>query len=331
MKNLILHIGHSKCGSTSLQKFFGLNFQKKYISRNGESFIYAEIGPNGKILSKLSLDINGYMPMGSELKFDHPELKKILGSLEEKFEETDNLILSSEGWSNHNIITPYVKKAFESQSYKVKIFMVTRPQIEFLNSGWWQWGVWEYKLVENWVKSHTDNVNFFSRLSQWSIISNVEQINVCDISQDIFKSFLKSYSIEVEEISMPESSNIGTNIDLLRHIYNRKDFYGRTVHDPRIEFKLNEVLNLKRVDMPFVIDFDLSKKVLIKNQASNKSLIEMMKWPDKNLEQENIEKYLNVNYYESHNVEDIKDILKEDEGSKIFNDKVIDLYEKFFQ
>ena len=68
MKNLILHIGHSECVSTSLQKFFGLNFQKKYISRNGESFIYAEIGPNGKILSKLSLDINGYMPMGSELK-----------------------------------------------------------------------------------------------------------------------------------------------------------------------------------------------------------------------------------------------------------------------
>ena len=81
--------------------------------------------------------------------------------------------------------------------------------------------------------------------------------------------------------------------------------------------------------MPFVINNDLSKAVLESNQESNKNLIEMMSWPDKSMKQENFEKYLNINYYESYNVEDIKDVLKEDEITKIFNDKVVQLYNQF--
>ena len=241
MKNLILHIGHGKCGSTSLQAFFELNFKKKCFSDSGESFVYAKVMDDGKIHSGLSIKSNPYMTSGSGLNLQNPRLKEILASLEEKFQDVDNLILSSEGWSNHNVVSLEVKKAFESQNYKIKIFMVSRPQIDFLNSGWWQWGLWAYNSVELWVKSHKDNVNFFRRLHQWSVLDNIEQINVCDISQDIYQSFLKCYFIKVDGISIPNDANVGTNIKLLRHIYNRRNFYKRTTHAPGIEFKLNAI------------------------------------------------------------------------------------------
>lgn len=210
MRNIILHIGRSKTGTTSLQHFFNLNY--KWLYDNGYEYttIYRKNSAhhlfsrkiNRKALKNLSND---------EIKI---LIREVRNDILDNTSEDKTIIMSSEGMQACNPLI--IRRIFNEKYFNVKIVCYFRDQISFLSSSYTQ-GVHEALKThkpEEYVRSA--NPNYYEFISNWKfyfddvIVRNFSKNSL--VNGDIIDDFIET----VLHLKRPNRKKINANPSLTR-------------------------------------------------------------------------------------------------------------------
>lgn len=189
MRNIILHIGRSKTGTTSLQHFFNLNY--KWLYDNGYEYttIYRKNSAhhlfsrkiNRKALKNLSND---------EIKI---LIREVRNDILDNTSEDKTIIMSSEGMQACNPLI--IRRIFNEKYFNVKIVCYFRDQISFLSSSYTQ-GVHESLKIQNpedYVR--TSNPNYYEFITAWKnsfkdvVVKNFSKKSL--LNEDIVDDFIE--------------------------------------------------------------------------------------------------------------------------------------------
>lgn len=310
MKKLLLHIGAPKSGSSTIQSALGHHLTGKRGLKNnlGETIKYACLLKNDEVLIGPSLlkahsrSISNYIA-SDRLPDNVEDILKRLDKLEKSVEKDDVVILSNEGWANG--LSQSFKDALNRFSIPVEILFIVRAPVDWMNSSWWQWGAWSGLSLEDWIKSQMPSVDYYSQYEHWNGLDIVESINIYEISQGLIGSLENFLNLSADSLRIQNNVNVGTNFSLLRHLINNKEKYGRKVHDPQVEFKLNKLLNLPNYPPPFVIPHAMAKFIIKNTISSSKYILNKAQTEDRKIPTHVIAKYLDPDAYTTKDTTDL--------------------------
>jgi len=210
MRNIILHIGRSKTGTTSLQNFFYQNTE--WLYNNG--YEYPEIYRPKVAHHFLSRQFNR-----KALKsLTDTEIKKLIqdarNNILENTTSDKTILFSSEGMQACN--PKIIRRIFNEKYFNVKIVCYFRDQISFLSSSYTQ-GIHEsFKThhPEEYIRSA--NPNYYEFISGWKncfenlIVRNFSKKSL--INEDIVDDFLN----QVLSLRRPDKRIMNSNPSLSR-------------------------------------------------------------------------------------------------------------------
>lgn len=312
MKELIIHVGFSKCGSSSVQSFLTSN---PVIHSQETVFRYCCFDNKQQILTPESIKahengLTGYTNTIFNKDIDQFAIQ--LDKINQQYNDNDSIIISNEGLCNPGWLCEERIELLESLNVTIKIFAITRPYVEWLNSGWWQWGCWgDDAAVEKWIRIRALE-NFVNNLKQWLSLSNVSDYVVIDLSQQPIHSLLNFLSIPENEFDLNKIANRSSSADLLRYLVVNKHKLRRSTHAPGIEFLLNRELNHVGKKAPFVLSKNMVSKLIKENQDTSLELLDLLSWNNERVKDTVIEKYISeLPYQEEANNFCFDEFLKE--------------------
>lgn len=299
MKRLVLHIGAGKCGSSSIQSYFATHFADARVNMAGETVAYAAVMQNRVLIGRDLSQAQKESPYGyvSSVRMNEvrPDtLQANLAELKEKTPDVDIVLLSCEGWVHE--AKSEGAKLFAEIGVPVDLVLVVRPPVELMNASWWQWGVWTGLPLERWCKAQLSLVNFDAMLSSWMALGIGSRVRAIELSQNPIHQLLGFLGFEPADLPEAEVKNAATDARLLRHLIKNKIDYGRSVHQPAIEFRLNETLQLNAEKPPMVFSPALSRHVLQAVFESSKKTLDLVREGGA-VSEARVQKYLDVDHY----------------------------------
>ncbi len=279
---IFLHIGSGKCASSSIQQHFSYNPIQN-------SFAYGTIIPatgeiliGDKVIEDAKQRFTDYsFSFGNS--FANPDnLKKSLAKCAEKF---DTLLLSSESWLRQYEDFENNKEIFEP--YEVEIIFIIRPFVEWYNSAWWQWYVWDCPMerLDLFIDKHTDLINNYAndkRISwaitykQFSALDFVQKVHLLTLQKNIIEEIYSIMSIEYNELAKTVY-NESLSAEILHFLLQYKNF--RNVHSSPIDFILCRHLK-KRTKASWVLSENNIRLILAKSKRASLELAEFVKNED---------------------------------------------------
>jgi hypothetical protein len=240
MKNLYLHIGIEKTGSTSIQEFltrYNSELQKidyHYIGNGQSMYFLSCLGfnrGNKDILSSNGLD---------------NELDTFMECLIEN--EHKNIIISQENfWEGDPLKFKKIIKQYKNQ-IKFKVIIYIREQFSWFVS-WYQqilkevytfdksFNEWNYPL---------EYVNYLKKITNWKNVFEEKNVTVRlfeEAKEDngLIKDFLNSieisnFNLSTKELNLKNESLGSASVDFLRKINSLKN---KQMHDMAVSFLLN--------------------------------------------------------------------------------------------
>jgi len=223
-KKIFLHIGTHKTGTTSLQKFL-------YDHKNElklMSFYFPKIGIHQYSQHKLAFSLQDKHPLKNQLKLWEELVDKI------KKTECDNIIISSEEFSNidniDNII--YLKEVLKE--FDIKIIVYLRRQSDLVESIYNQqtkdWKSPRKEPIEFFINNDKLNLlckylDYFTFLDKWSSVFGIKNIIIRAYKKNVIKDFLNiiDCNIKVENkvffnINKSTSAKALETIRLYKHL-----------------------------------------------------------------------------------------------------------------
>lgn len=296
MKELILHVGYSKCASSSLQRFLCQN--PKLNTKRNKVYQYVIIDNKNNLISGNELKrkiTNSYDFYSSHISIHDPiSLDKALENIQEKYPSGESVILSCEALTANETGFEKMATIFENLQVPIRIFFLVRPQVEWVNSSWWQWGCWlENMDPDQWFLKYRKG-KMLDAIKKWDRLENVQECFVADISQDPINSFLEFLKIEKKFTQIPTKINSGSSPDLLRLLINNKALFQRTCHDSRIEDELNNFLDLKFFETPFFLSRGQVEEITVLNAKDHEILLTKFTHPKKKIPSLSFQKHISA-------------------------------------
>jgi len=229
---LILHPGHFKCGSTTIQDFLSINLHA--LEEKGIGIVNQdiEIGePKDKSWSKPYEYFEKMIFENKTLGDFQKKLVKLKQVANESKYHT--IILSEERLSDRRTLdgTIQVHEAIADIFNHIKVIYYIRRQDDFMLSAWQQWGHKEGKILEEYSKELQENgvANFLLNIQKLQGFYGKDNIVVSLlngetlIKGDLVTDFLSRIGIKDtgENFQRVDNSNKGINIlycDILRRI-----------------------------------------------------------------------------------------------------------------
>jgi len=276
---LILHVGAPKCGSSSLQ--VALSQDPDFESRSGERFRYAAIKADGRIVTGDTLrrsatgsivryEVSANTPELGEL--DETTLATTAGQLRDLVAGT-SIILSCEGWLERAADFDLLNLLRDVEA-DVEIVAFVRPQVDFLNAGWWQWGAWSPFPLNVWLyfADMADSWKWAKLLRAWSAVRGVTAIHARLASEDVVAGFFDAIRCDRAHGLRQNRSLPPVAVRFLqRHRELRPD-----PHSSDIDFVLGNALSDCVQPAPWVIPPDYATYVIEASKADNETLLDML-------------------------------------------------------
>jgi len=221
---LILHVGAPKCGSTALQS--ALSATPDLTDAGGTSLRYTawrQIGGRGTALYGRELSLMarasayGYLSwpnFGPQTPVD--AVFASLDRVRRKGLEAGHLpIASCEGWISRAALFAPVLARWGHPPVDVVAFV--RPVIEWNNSAFWQWGIWNVPSLDAWLHRSNLPYSFGADLEAWAQIPNV-RVRFAWVQPDAVAQFGQWYGVDVPRSETRNAASSPALVGvLLRH------------------------------------------------------------------------------------------------------------------
>ena len=288
MTTAILHIGLGKCGSSALQSALSANPVLK--DALGKTVTYAAITNTGRLLYGRDLTRSaeqnnfGYQACvrAALLNQLQPErIAQLAVQMEGLVQDGGSIFLSNEGWCNERSLfedTLILKRL----NLQCRVLVYVRPQVDWLNSAWWQWGAWTGLPFDHWFDRNLEKICWHDNLSLWGNVSGVDQVTIRLLPKDIGKDVC-----ELLDVSPLNSnrSNSGSSAVLLR-LFQRYRHLRPGPDDSSIEFILARHLRGKGSPTPWVLRPKLVEKIVNTTRECNIELLKLLDAQSRKIMQE---------------------------------------------
>ncbi|KMW58815.1 hypothetical protein AIOL_003795 [Candidatus Rhodobacter oscarellae] len=150
-----------------------------------------------------------------------------------------------------------------------------RPQVEFINSSWWQWGVWGNMPFEQWYKHRLRESKWDEMLVAMSALPVEHELHIGTCSENVVADFYAKLGVDPK----PELLNARTNETLSTAaisflLRNRK--YRPTPHANKADVILEDFAPFKAAPKPWCLQPHLVEEVIERNRESNLRLLELV-------------------------------------------------------
>lgn len=300
-RKIYMHIGFSKTGSSALQFFLNSN-PELHTSVSQEKLLYCAFNPDGGISSFKALAGLTKCPNGNYLS--HHEIAKTLDlsktkhDIDKIFSAGYTPMFSHEDWGLR--FDEFKKSNFFSElDCSAHMIVYVRPQVEWLNSAWWQWHAWGGKfstLTDVLGVSGCDHVSWADYITQWRNVPGVKCVTVRLQPQDIVDDFMSLLGIlKNPEIKYPGRINVSLSSTLIKLLLRNPGIRG--AHDSEVGSILSSILKFDG-DSPWIIDKKLAGEIISATHAGNLQLLSMLDEPSK-VVMENDPRWWNPDFYAS--------------------------------
>ena len=317
MKDLIIHIGLSKCASSTIQAYLGNN---PTLTFNNKSFKYVCFKPSGKpasdaeVMHETNVGLLGYC--SSNISRNTNIFKKQINHLKSDEYDDHDIIISNEDFGNKNFLTKDRADLFKSLNRRIKVVMFVRPFAEWMASGWWQWGFWEEDVsIDQWV-SKFKTFSYLDGLQQWLRNLDADEYYVSDISNNVLQRF-------AEIAGMPDpysalSKNRSSSAELLNFLI-KHPYLGRKTHNPRIEFYLNRNIKKDFTRAPFPLSRKNVEDIFTASVSESKMVLNEIKKTGQRVSEQRERSYLDPSVF----LEKVCDFDRQEFISKPINTDII--------
>lgn len=240
---VILHIGAAKCGSSSLQT--ALSARPCFTNPAGERFAYLATRPGRAPLEGTELSARANRsPFGAVTCQPAPTARALDDSFDPSLDRLRRLfslgispILSCESWAHQS-------KAFEDAAPfadlgPVDVVLFIRPAVFWLNSAWWQWGVWTDPPVQEFIEANLPLTDWAKHIAHWQKVPGVRRVIPRFSERGVTKEFFALLGLPPPQ--MPRfNSGLPTAVRLF---LLRQRRFRPGPHTPQIEFILARALS----------------------------------------------------------------------------------------
>lgn len=273
MAQIVLHIGFGKTGTSSIQR---------YLSRCGTDrigntrYVYCAFDHKGRVMLggriRRTAKINqvGYVSSTTRIPLDEAAVGRLGMELAGLLRQGRIPVFSQEDWGRKG--TLFVSM-LQTLSLKVRVIAFVRPQVDFFNSGWWQWWYWmdRFKHPEDVIgDGRFGFMRWFMHLDRWRAIPQVEHLDVLLYGRDSVSDFLEV--LETPAISS-ERVNIGLN-PLVLKVYNAVPLL-RGVHGARMDSLLSRWLSTGE-GPPWAVPYELAQRIVEGTRQDNLRLLSLL-------------------------------------------------------
>lgn len=276
-KRLILHIGAPKCGSTALQT--ALSNAAEFGTPLGEQFRYAVIDLRGSVHFGPSVRRRA---AGSPSQSASSANAKAIGKMSvvtrsalaftlNRLLSKTSVILSAESWIQH--ARDFADADVLSKiSAPIEAIAYVRPQVDFLNAAWWQWGAWSNKPFDQWMgPRHFAMCRWGELLEAWREAPNVKRVHVRLMADNVPGDFFNLIGCPPPENRIANRSLPGLALRFMqRHRHLRAG-----PHDSSMSFVLGRALEETSGGTPWVIPPELVERI-VRSMTKNNHLLRAM-------------------------------------------------------
>jgi hypothetical protein len=304
MRKAYFHIGFGKTGTSSLQSFLSFN-PLHYSPGSGETLLYCCFDNKGRIFTKKELQKRA---ANSPLKYvsSYPAITKLTGeirtqALDALWEEGYTPVFSQEDWGRQ--AGNFKQMDFFSRlRCKAHVIVYVRPQVEWFNSGWWQWWNWTGQFKNPEDVFHRWGYGFLSwatQVAQWKRLKGVEEVTVRLQPTDVVSDFLSVCGVNTGgTLATEHRFNVGlspTHIKLLKRFPSL-----RTTHSAYIDFLMARLLRFEG-KTPWIVGPKLAESIIEATRDDNLRLLDMLDTQSRALMEQD-ERWWRADAYREHRV-----------------------------
>ncbi len=236
MKKLYIHIGHPKCGSSTIQDFLAHNWKAIKAQKLGI------VDHNMKIFGALSdkrPPVHYFAEVKRNLR-DGDDIARDLKALanHSSLSRLDGLILSAENLAD-TLLAPFFTSAVEY--FDIQVIYYIRRQDDWLLSAWKQWKLKQGIPLERMIEKHcsTEQGSYKRVIQAWTKVVPRDKIYVNMLNRsalyksDLLLDFCRQTGLEIDQLEITKNSNTSFNFDLLNTLA-KIPFVFDTAHDNRL-------------------------------------------------------------------------------------------------
>ena len=273
---LTIHVGAGKCGSSAIQE--ALTARPVFKGEDGRRWTYAAIDGKGVLRSGTAIAEDPRRLVKSALFRQLSKREALpLDALRDGLHALDGPILSNEGQINDLQGGQWLLEALDMP---VHVVAYVRPQVDYVNSAWWQWGAWSEMPRQDWIEQRIKRALWGDILRRWQAIPQVRQVTVRLLPREVVSDVFGLFGAEPSSgEAAPRRSNVTLSGTLLRLLQRHPAL--RATFGKEIDFELSKLLARfghpgDRAPTPWVIGPDLAQRILSRTAASNRVLLSML-------------------------------------------------------
>ncbi len=295
----IIHVGMPKCGSSALQialsnHLLSGSYSYTVIRENAEVL-------NGELVKRLAkTSATGYVPSVSARKiadWKSRQWQECRNAIAKIADLGDIPVFSNEAWGNQ--FSQFTQlDILRRLGLKADVVMYVRPQVQWLNSAWWQWGAWTGQSFDSWFKSSILKADWFNVYQEWLAVPGVDNVTVRLLPNDVVSDFNQL-------LEQPEASTSRANASLpayLLRFFQQHEELRSGAHSSEIEFVMARHVDFPKASTPWVFSDQHISFCLSYYESSNLKLLNALNEKQK-LEMRQCSAWWAADYYNDYCLE----------------------------
>jgi hypothetical protein len=275
----VIHIGAPKCGSSALQYALSLDPEPAaaFLDLTG----FAGLPPaycvlrGGRLISGSALAASAALSWDGCLTTATPEeltllteseVRRIRVALHELHGRGRVPIFSSEGLLRRSRL--FADSAVLSRlSLDATVVAYLRPPLDYVNSAWWQWGVWSGLSFHDFVDRQIVTSRWAESLHRWRSIPGVEHVEPRLLPRDIVGDLLTVADGGSRNYALP--APVLRSMTAVSHL--------RPEHEPELDEAIRRWAGRLEGSAPWVIDEASARLILRETRAASTDLMDLLR------------------------------------------------------